>query len=109
MNNTEIFQKVGAILTLTTAITAPSIPTGGLQCDWSDLSTVTELMRFVFPSNLTGLPAISFPVGYDGGDLSIGMQAIGRPWVEHRLLRIAYNSEQVIVRKNPKIIIEILD
>jgi Asp-tRNA(Asn)/Glu-tRNA(Gln) amidotransferase A subunit family amidase len=106
---TEIFQKVDIILTPTTAITAPSIPPGGLQYGWSDLSTVTELMRFVFPGNLTGLPTISFPVGYDAGDLPIGMQAIGRPWEEHRLLRIAYTAEQVVERKKPQIFFEILD
>ena len=97
------------ILTPTTAITAPLIPPGGLQCGWSDLSTVTELMRFIFPGNLTGLPAVSFPVGYDTGGLPIGMQAIGRPWAEHCLLRIAYSAEQMVERKKPQIFFEILD
>ncbi len=54
---------------------------------WSDFGTVTELMRFIFPPNLTGLPAISFPDGYNEIGLPIGMQAIGRPWDEHVLLR----------------------
>ena len=105
----KIYQEVDIILTPTTAITAPSIPTGNLQCGWSDLSTVTELMRFIFPGNLTGLPAISFPAGYDSGDLPIGMQAIGRPWEEHNLLRIAYTAEQMVARKKPQIFFEILD
>ena len=56
---------------------------------WSDLGAVTELMRFAMPGNLTGLPAIAFPVGYDERGLPTGMQAMGRPWEEHLLLRIA--------------------
>ena len=34
-----------------------------LQAGESDLSTVGQLMRFVFLSNFTGHPAISVPVG----------------------------------------------
>ena len=51
-------------------------------------------MRYAFPANLTGLPAISFPVGYDPAGLPIGMQAMGRHWEEATLLRIARAAEQ---------------
>jgi Asp-tRNA(Asn)/Glu-tRNA(Gln) amidotransferase A subunit family amidase len=76
---------------------------------WSDLGTVTELMRFIFPPNLIGLPAISFPDGYNEIGLPIGMQAIGRPWDEHVLLRLAYAAEQSVERKRPQVFFEILD
>lgn len=113
MRASRIFQKILAevdvILTPTTAITAPLIPSGGLRWGWSDLSTVTEQMRFVFPGNLIGLPAISFPVGYDEKGLPIGMQAIGRPWEEQVLLRVAYTAEQYVARKKPRIFFETLD
>ena len=36
-----------------------------LQAGESDLSTVGQLMRFVFLSNFTGHPAISLPAGHD--------------------------------------------
>jgi aspartyl-tRNA(Asn)/glutamyl-tRNA(Gln) amidotransferase subunit A len=59
------------------------------------------MMRFVFPGNLTGLPAISFPAGYDGRGLPIGMQAMGRHWEENLLLRVAYTAERAMQRRTP--------
>jgi Asp-tRNA(Asn)/Glu-tRNA(Gln) amidotransferase A subunit family amidase len=97
----DIFQKVDIVLTPATAQTAPPFPKGGLPNGYSDLSTVTELMRFIVPPNVTGNPAISFPAGYDSNGLPIGMQAIGRHWEEHLLLRVAYTAEQVVQRRTP--------
>ncbi len=97
----EVFQQVDVILSPATALAAQPIPAGGLSDGWSDLSTDTEMMRYVFPGNLAGLPAISFPAGYDERGLPVGMQAMGRHWEEHLLLRVAYTAEQVVVRRNP--------
>ena len=60
-------------------------------------------------ANMTGLPAISFPVGYTKNGLPIGMQAMGRAWQEHLLLRLAVNAEQAIERKEPQVHYKILD
>ncbi len=65
-------------------------------------------MRFVFPANLTGLPAISFPAGYDPQGLPVGFQAIGRPWAEHVLLRLAHAAEQVVERRAPQVHFQVL-
>ena len=103
-----VLAEVDAIITPTTAITAPAIPAGGLPDGWSDLGATTELMRYVFPGNLTGLPAISFPAGYDEGGLPVGMQAMGRYWDEALLLRIAYAAEQALERRRPAVFFPIL-
>jgi Asp-tRNA(Asn)/Glu-tRNA(Gln) amidotransferase A subunit family amidase len=97
----KAFEEVDVIITPATAITAPLIPGGKVNGDWSDLGTVTELMRFVFPGNFTGHPAIAFPVGYDDAGLPVGMQAMGRHWEEHLLLQIAFTAEQFLERKLP--------
>ncbi len=102
------FAQVDAIITPATAITAPPIPPDGAEGGWSNLNNTTELMRFIFPGNLTGLPGIVFPVGYAPDGLPVGMQAIGRHWEEHLLLRIAHVAEQGVARRRPPIFYPIL-
>jgi len=104
----RVLQQVDAVITPATAITAPLIPPGGERNGWSDLSVTTEKMRYAFPANLVGLPAISFPVGYDETGLPIGMQAMGRFWEEHTLLRIAYTAERALERQRPQVSFPIL-
>ncbi len=97
----KVLDEVDVILTPTTALSAPIVPAEAYSKGWSDLGTDTEMMRYVFPGNLTGLPAISFPVGYDSNGMPVGMQAMGRAWEEHLLLRVAYNAELRVTRKLP--------
>ena len=72
------------------------------------LRTITELMRYAFHGNLTGLPAISFPAGYDQSGLPVGMQARGRNWEEPVRLHIACAAEQALERRRPAIFFPIL-
>jgi len=99
----QILREVDAILTPATAIPAPPIPAGAWPLGWSDLSTATELTRYAFPANLTGVPAITFPAGYDAAGLPIGLQAMGRWWDEALLLRIAHVAEQLVERRLPRL------
>ncbi len=104
----EAFQQVDMFITPTTAIAAPPIKPGALPNGDSDLTTLAEIMRFVTTSNFTGHPAISFPVGYTQKGLPVGMQAIGRPWDESTLLRLALAAEQVVERKAPQVYYSLL-
>jgi Asp-tRNA(Asn)/Glu-tRNA(Gln) amidotransferase A subunit family amidase len=104
----QALSQVDAIVTPTTACTAPPIPADALSCGESDLTTLLEIMRFAPPANFTGLPAISFPAGYAADGLPIGFQAIGRPWHEHVLLRIAGVAEGLVERQAPKVLFDLL-
>jgi Asp-tRNA(Asn)/Glu-tRNA(Gln) amidotransferase A subunit family amidase len=95
------FDEVDAIVTPATGQVAPPINPAGQPLGDSDLGMTTEVMRFVFPSNFTGHPAISFPAGYDPAGLPIGMQVIGRPWGERLLFRIASVAELLVERRRP--------
>lgn len=99
---------VDIIVTPSTGLAAPPIPKGALPEGESDLSKTIEIMRFATAANMTGLPAISFPVGYTKLGLPIGMQGIGRAWQEAMLLRLAVNAERVVPRAKPQIHYEIL-
>ncbi|MBI4787730.1 MAG: amidase [Chloroflexi bacterium] len=96
-------EQVDAIVTPTTGCTAPPIPPDALPDGESDLTTLTEVMRFATLGNLTGLPAISIPAGYDPQGLPVGLQAIGRAWQEHLLLRLANAAEQLVERRAPQV------
>jgi len=101
-------EQVDMILTPSTGMVAPNIPEDALPDGNSDLTTVIEIMRFATQANMTGQPAISFPVGYDRKGLPIGMQAIGRYWQEAKLLGLAHISEQYVERKKPAVHFDIL-
>lgn len=107
-NFNKVFQNVDAIITPTNGISAPIIRQTAFPNGDSDLSSLTEIMRFVFPANLTGLPAISFLAGYNKAGMPIGMQAIGRAWQEQTLFRLALAAEQSLQRKKPQVFYKIL-
>ncbi len=102
------FKLADVILTPTTGVTAPEIKKGALPDGESDLSTTIEIMRFATAANLTGLPAITFPVGYTQKGLPIGLQVMGKAWDESTLLRMALAAEQVVERKAPQVYFKIL-
>lgn len=95
--------QVDAIVTPTAGCLAPPIRPDAHPDGESDIRQLTEIMRFVVASNLTGLPAISVPAGYDPAGLPIGLQIIGRPWEEHRLLRLARVAESLVPRRTPHV------
>ncbi len=104
----QALTEVDAILTPNTGITAPPIHEENLPDGVSDISMISDIIRFAAPSNFTGFPAIAFPAGYDEQGLPIAMQAIGRPWQEDILLRLAYAAEQNIERQAPQVHYQIL-
>lgn len=106
---TTALANVDAIITPTTGQVAPKIHEAALPDGESDLTTSLEIMRYAVNSNLTGHPAITMPAGYDASGLPIGLQAIGHPWQEQFLLRIAGAAEQIVTRQAPKRWYPVLD
>ncbi|HKQ65763.1 MAG TPA: Asp-tRNA(Asn)/Glu-tRNA(Gln) amidotransferase subunit GatA [Methylomirabilota bacterium] len=49
---------------------------------------------FTIPGNLSGIPGLSVPCGFSAAGLPIGLQLLGRPLDEARVLRAAYAYEQ---------------
>ncbi len=104
----RLFEEVDVIITPATGIVAPPVPENTLPEGESNLTELFEIMRFMFPGNLTGLPAISLPAGYTSTGLPAGMQAIGNAWQEHMLLRLASAAETVVERKTPMVYFNLL-
>ena len=49
---------------------------------------------FTIPVNLAGLPGMSVPCGFDGAGLPVGLQIIGKPLDEARMLQTAFILER---------------
>ncbi len=70
-----------------------------LQMYLSDIASI--------PANLAGLPALSLPCGFGKGGLPIGLQLVGAPLSDSKLLKSAYVFEQATVfhkQKSPLIV-----
>src|SRR3989475_168987 len=85
----EAFKEVDVIVTPT--MPTPAFKLGEklqdpLQMYLSDIYTISV--------NLAGVPAISLPCGLSSRKLPIGLQIIGRPFEEEKVLRAAYAYEQ---------------
>ncbi|MFF3691319.1 amidase [Streptomyces sp. NPDC002187] len=84
-------------------IAAPTVPATAARADqetfrWADgtVETVSDAyVRLTAPANITGLPALSLPAGFDGAGLPVGLQLIGRPLGEATVLHVADAYEQV--------------
>ena len=80
---TRILRDVDAVLLPVVPCVAPPLdPATGRA------ATAHELTRWTFLANLTGLPAVAFPVGAHAG-LPLSLQLIGRPGEELSLLEAA--------------------
>ncbi|MBN1771031.1 MAG: amidase [Deltaproteobacteria bacterium] len=98
-----LFEEVDVLVTPATGCTAPPLRTDALRSGESDLETTERIMRFAPLANLTGLPAISVPAGYDANGLPIGLQLVGRAWCERVLLRVARAVEAGVERRAPRV------
>jgi aspartyl-tRNA(Asn)/glutamyl-tRNA(Gln) amidotransferase subunit A len=84
-----LWQKVDILATPSTPITAPPSDAATVQVGANEEDTRIASTRLARAINLIGEPALSLPCGTDSTGLSIGMQLIGAPFTEPRLLQIA--------------------
>jgi aspartyl-tRNA(Asn)/glutamyl-tRNA(Gln) amidotransferase subunit A len=90
-----MFDDIDVVIAPCMPVTAPLA--GAATVDWPggpSEDVTMALVRLTSPGNLTGLPTLSVPVGFDPAGLPLGMQIIGRPFDERTILRVgrAYES-----------------
>jgi Asp-tRNA(Asn)/Glu-tRNA(Gln) amidotransferase A subunit family amidase len=100
------FERCDVLITPTTGITAPPYLADALAYGEVDEAKVNRLVHFTFPLNLTGLPAVSVPCGFDPTGLPVGMQIIARRGDDFRALAVAALVEKDTPRKAPAIILD---
>ncbi len=90
----RILAEVDTIVTPTTPLTAWPHEARTVKVAGAPESVLAASWRLTYPYNLTGLPAISLPCGFDRNGLPIGLQIAARPFDEVTLLRLAHAYEQ---------------
>jgi len=90
----KVFENVDVVVTPTTPITAWKIGDWHVEVGGRQESVLAASWRFTYPFNLTGLPAVSVPCGFDRRGLPIGLQIAARPYDEMTLLRVAHAYER---------------
>ena len=73
-------------------------------CDYYVLS---DLLRFAYLPNFTGLPAITIPIGFID-DLPVGLQVISKWYDETTLLKFALLADKFTQKKKPKVFVDVL-
>ncbi|HLI11710.1 MAG TPA: amidase [Alphaproteobacteria bacterium] len=90
----KLFRDVDAIIGPTTPLTAWKVGDWTVEVAGGPESVLAASWRLTYPYNLTGMPAISLPCGFDRDGLPIGLQIAGRPFDEMTVLRVAHAYEQ---------------
>ena len=87
----QSFKIVDAILT-------PSTPSAAFKIGEKKDDPISMYLNDIFtvPVNLAGIPAISIPAGTDDNNYPLGLQLIGKPLDEQKLLNIAFAAEKKI-------------
>ncbi len=85
----EVFKKCDVIVT-------PVSPTPAFKIGEKVSDPLKMYLSDIFtiPVNLAGLPAISIPCGFSSDKLPIGLQIIGKPFDEGKILQTAFTFEQ---------------
>ena len=96
------------IATPTTPVTAPQIDERSLPHGRLNVGEIINIMRFVNPMNITGIPAITIPVGYGESGMPIGLQFAARPWEESLLFELGYAAESIVARTKPEVHFDLL-
>ena len=96
------FADIDVLALPATLSTAPKATDAEMTGGLVDSVALDALCRPNFLGNLTGLPALSAPVGQDSDGLPIGLQLIGDAWDEATLLSLSAELERLGVARAPK-------
>jgi aspartyl-tRNA(Asn)/glutamyl-tRNA(Gln) amidotransferase subunit A len=86
--------NIDAVVAPATPFPAPAIGAEEVSVNSQSEKVRAGLLRLNRPANFAELPAISIPGGFTSSGLPVGLQLIGWPWQEKRLLQIAYAFEK---------------
>jgi len=104
------FANVDLLALPSAATSAAKVSDADMKSGFLDTKVISGLCRFMFLGNLSGLPALSAPVGCDAIGLPVGLQLVGDAWDEATILAAAAHLERigVAVPRRPRVTASIL-
>lgn len=97
----EVLRSVDLIALPSVARGAPLISDDEARHGFLDPPLLEAMCRFSFLANLTGVPAVSVPVGSDRDGMPVGLQLIGDAWDEACVLQAAAQLERAGIARAP--------
>jgi aspartyl-tRNA(Asn)/glutamyl-tRNA(Gln) amidotransferase subunit A len=91
----DIMCSIDVLALPTTVTTAAYATEREFEGGFIDPMAIDAMCRFNFLGNLTGLPALSAPVGVDSKALPIGLQVVGDAWDEATVLAVGAHLERI--------------
>jgi len=106
----EAFRRIDVLALPTHPRTADRVTDDEMKSGFVDSAVLDALCRFVFLANLTGLPALSCPVGLDPDGLPIGLQLVGDAWDEATPLAASAHLERMGIARavRPGVAVDVL-
>ncbi|QOF75488.1 Asp-tRNA(Asn)/Glu-tRNA(Gln) amidotransferase subunit GatA (plasmid) [Aminobacter sp. SR38] len=89
----KAFESVDVIATPAVAMTATPIGEPKVTIRGQDEAVFGALLRNTEPFNLTGLPAVVVPCGFDCEGMPSGLQLVGPAFAEERILNAAHGYQ----------------
>jgi aspartyl-tRNA(Asn)/glutamyl-tRNA(Gln) amidotransferase subunit A len=90
----KAMSQYDALLVPTTIIPAPFLDQKEVNIEGKTIEVYLSLSRLTTVFDITGLPALNIPAGLIDSKLPLGVQLVGRPFDESRILKIAYTYER---------------
>jgi aspartyl-tRNA(Asn)/glutamyl-tRNA(Gln) amidotransferase subunit A len=88
------FKSIDILATPTITLLATRIEEDEVVIRGERKSTHLSMLHNTEPLDLTGLPALSVPCGFSASGLPVGLQLIGRPFDESRILRVGHSFQK---------------
>jgi aspartyl-tRNA(Asn)/glutamyl-tRNA(Gln) amidotransferase subunit A len=89
----KAMSEYDALLVPTTMIPAPFLDQKEVNIEGKIMEVYSCLSKLTTVFDITGLPALNVPAGFVDSKLPVGVQLVGRPFDESRILKIAHTCE----------------